>query len=229
MISEGLQKTDYLTDFSIPIKTENLRKLIPLLNGTPKEMSLRSALLGSEVIKSQTIRGKDILKTPGNLIDNLQICYTVNAKVPKIELEEKEIESSSIRYLGFSRGKIRDSITSAENYDGITIDSLIKWYNSIYDLIYSSETGSLVFSRYAPPIDPPPIVIPKYIQLDIDPFNYSLMDSKNSNRIVEIPEESYSIVQNGKKFHFEISIISIDKASDTKLDRYFSHIDPSNR
>lgn len=225
--SEGIYSTDYLNKYTIPLDNKYLRNVIPYENTVPKEMSLRNALLGSEVLRSQIIRGENILNTPGSLIDNLNICYTINARVPKIQLKKDSAElMRTIRYLGFSRSKISDSATSAETFDGVSISDLEKWYNALYELIQSGRDNSnKVFRRYAPPVTPPKQVIPKFIQFDISPIDYEIFDNFRQGSPIMVPEPSLEILSTKSMFYFNLRIHDDQGDDDIGSDSNNNHLE----
>jgi superfamily II DNA or RNA helicase len=192
--TEGVYPYEYIGDHGRKIRPDQLGRIFPSKNTTPKQVSLLNSWPTGPAIKGSTAHADNLEVIPAQLSDSVFICSNLRASV-------KEPNSPNIvrhRYAGFERGRIAEQLRSTER-SAFSLKEFVDWTKELGGHIVSERRKlPAFFKRYLAPVDPPSQVIPNYFVLNFFESEIELIDQDGQtvelvDSIVEVkPKEDNS-------------------------------------
>ncbi len=170
-------------EMAFSLKVEKMKRLFnPGRNAKLTRVSLKNSNLGTSSIRSRTIIAKSIKATVPGFDDYAQICTIAEGYTP----------GSVRRYVGFSRGRVSDTISGY-----VPLSKYLIWLKKIQDAVESGKTTLSVLSRYSLETKVPAKPFPRSILLDLGDIEESYVLVKDEDQLIEI-EDTCANVENGK-------------------------------
>lgn len=122
----------------------------------PTHVSVNNSIPYDNVMRGAVIRSHNLLKVPTSLTDRVQILHSLRGTSKKY----------GRRYLGMINGRVRDEISDEirHNFD---LPTFIKWAQEVNKIFESNLKCNALFNRYMPTCEPPSIIKPKTICIDL--------------------------------------------------------------
>lgn len=153
--SRGIYPTDYVADHTQRVPVDQLTRFIDN-TVNPNLVSLSNSIPYDTVPRGIEMRGTNFNNIPPSLTDRMHILRSIRGT-------SKE---SGRKYIGVNNGRIRKEI-SEENRRGFDLEIFINWTKSVANALNSNIESNYLFKRYMPHCDPPEVVIPKIICMDL--------------------------------------------------------------
>ncbi len=226
---------DHLRNFTAPLERSRIERAIPTGNGTRLvEVSLANTDLGSQAVRSKTLRSSDLAASSVALNDHAHAPMAARMRSPA-NAAEPETGTGRVldRYIGIARGRVTD------RQKPLPLSDYLKWLDDIDSALANNETEQAILGRYAAEAAEPDDSTPRNILLDFDHIRDSWIaefgelqvddtccsiDCGLAETTINDAEVSFSVAFDDTKKSYKLTLESSGPASDTPLEQLFQRL-----